>query len=291
MHAEIAQARARELGADRIRHGADADLEAGAVFDQRRHVLGDLAVHVARGRIRQLGQGAAAALVDDAVHLGQVNARLAPRHHRERRIDLDDDALGDVADRAQIGRDGREVEAALLVDRSDLQAGEVDLVAQEAAIEIRTLAEIERDVGDPAGIVMAPLVAREVPRQVFGTRAASGPALEHGARAHGEAGADADVAQLGRARRERGVETIRLAETEAVIEPASALHERRRGLGGEALACVLALVVRHAHSAPDAAGARMYTVPNDRQMPRRLSSRTIGATGWTRRAAAFPNRM
>ena len=76
VHAEVADP-ASEQRADGVRHGADADLEAGAVLDLRDDQRRDLAIDVAGGRVRELRRRLAAA-VDDVVHLAHVHRSSPP---------------------------------------------------------------------------------------------------------------------------------------------------------------------------------------------------------------------
>jgi hypothetical protein len=145
---------------------------------------------------------------------------------------LDDDAARPLGGGMGIGRGHAEVEIAVLVHRRSLQDQDVGRV-DEAAVPVRDLAEIHRNVVAASGIVLLAVVAGEMPVEPLEVRAV-GIAFQHLARAHAEAGADLDALDLVLARRQRRVELVGLAQAEAPIQPHAGLDQggrlRRRNL-------------------------------------------------------------
>ena len=91
--AEVAHAALEQQRADRVRHRADADLQARAVVDLGRDQAGDRAIDVGRRRVRQLRERLTAAF-DDVVDLADVQAVLDAVDVRNGRVGLDDHDLG-----------------------------------------------------------------------------------------------------------------------------------------------------------------------------------------------------
>ena len=196
----------------------------------------DLAVDLADRRVLQLRQRVAA-LVDDVVDLADMDRALLAEHHRRMLRDLDDDAARPLRGGVGIGRGHAEIEEAVLVHRRGLEHQDVDRV-DEAAVPVRHLAEIHRDVVAAPGIVVLAVVAGEVPAEPLEVRAVR-IAFQHLARPHAEAGADLHALELVLARRQRLVEAIRLHQAEAPIQPHAGFDQggrlRRRNLARLAL--------------------------------------------------------
>ena len=225
MDAEVADAAVEQERADRIRHAADADLQAVAVFDVRRDEPPHRAIDRRRRRIRQLRRGRVVAL-DDVVHFAHVHARLVAVDVRQPAARLDDDHPGALDDRAvpQVG--GAQVEAAVLVDRARLQDDDVDR-GDEAPVVVRDLTEIDRDVAAAPRVVHLPVVGGEVQAEPMDARAV-GIRIQHGPRPHRQAVADLDVRQVVDAGGQRPVEDIGLAQCPCRSRATCRLRRARR---------------------------------------------------------------
>ena len=228
VHAEVADAAFQQQRADRIRHAADADLQAGAILDLGCDPARDGAVDLGRRRVRQL-RGRLVVALDDVIDLADVNAVLLAEDVRQAAGHLDDHHLRALDDRAVPEIGGAEIEVAALVHRTGLENDDVHRI-NEAAVIVRQLAEVERQVVAPAGVVLLPVVAREMqaePEEVF----AGGIGLQHRTRLQRQAGADLYVLELVLAGGERRVEHVRLAQRHAVVEPHAGPDEARCLLG------------------------------------------------------------
>ena len=186
--AALAQQRAHGVG-----HAANADLQAGAVFDLRRDQRRDLAIDVGDrliGQLRRCGRLA----VDDVVDVADVHRFLRTEDVRHRRTGLDDHRRGALGHRLLVRHRAAEVEVAVVVHRTGLDAGDVDAL-DEAAIVVGRLAEVHRDVVAAAGVVPLPIETGEVPaepQEVFAGRIA----LDDRARPQGQRSADLHAVQL-----------------------------------------------------------------------------------------------
>src|SRR5262249_42944057 len=150
VHAEILDAALFEQRADRVRHGADADLDAVAVLDLADDPLGDRAVGVAWGRIAQLRRRQIVT-VDDVVDLADMHGVAVAIDVGQAGADLDDDGFGALYHGAMpdIGRP--EIEPARFVHGTGLEDNDVDRI-DEAPVVIGHLAEVERNVVAAAGV-------------------------------------------------------------------------------------------------------------------------------------------
>jgi hypothetical protein len=139
LHAALEQERAHGVG-----HGADAHLQAVAVFDLRGDEPSHRGVHVADGWIGQLRRGGVVAF-DDVVHLADVDAGLLAVDVRQILVGFDDDGAGALDDRVvpQVG--GAQIEVAVLVHGARLEDDDVG-GRHEAPVVVGNLAEIDRDV-------------------------------------------------------------------------------------------------------------------------------------------------
>ena len=88
-----------QQGADRVRHAADADLQAGAVLDLGGDEAADGAVDIGDRRRRELG-GRRAVTVDDDVDLTHVDAVVDTVAERQLVVHLDDHGARRFDDRA-----------------------------------------------------------------------------------------------------------------------------------------------------------------------------------------------
>jgi hypothetical protein len=230
VHAEVAHAALEQRRADGVGHGADADLQAVAVRDLRGNQPADRDVGRARERVGQL-RGRLAAAVDHVVHLAHVDAGLLAVDVRQAGARLDDDRLRALDDRAvpQVGC--AQVEVAVLVDRAGLEDDDVD-GRDEAAVVVRDLAEVHRQVAAAAGVVLFPVAAGEVQAHRVHVTAV-GVRLMDCRRTHRQAVADLEVRDLVDPRRERPIEHVGLADAGAEVEPHARRDERRRLSGGD----------------------------------------------------------
>ena len=122
MYAEILQVGFRNHGTDRIRHAADAQLQAGAIRDLLHDQLGHRAVNVGRRTAGAQLRDRRVLTLDDHIYLGDVDRFLkAAQAARHVLIDLDDDNVGHVAHCLQVGRVRAEAEVA--VARPSAQPG------------------------------------------------------------------------------------------------------------------------------------------------------------------------
>jgi len=101
MHAQVAHPALEQQRADRVRHRADADLQATAVLDLGGDRLRDRAIGVGGGRVRDLRGGTVVAL-DDVVDLALVHRVLEPVQVGQPGRLLDDHDLGALHDRATL---------------------------------------------------------------------------------------------------------------------------------------------------------------------------------------------
>ena len=216
MNAQIARAALQQLRADRIRHAADADLQTGAVLDLVGDEFTHRNVHFRGRRIRQFGRGLIIAL-DDIIDLADMQPIGLAEHIGQAIRHLDDDhfrALGD-GPVPEIG--GAEIEIAVFIHAACLEDDHIHR-RHETSVIIGDLAEIHWNVMGAAGVVLLAVVAGKMgaePVKMF----ALWITFEHGARAHGNTGADFDVAQVIPARRQGLVENIGLAKGNAIVDP------------------------------------------------------------------------
>lgn len=179
-------------------------------------------VGLGRGGLRQFGRRASVA-VEDVVDLGFVHGVVLAQAERQRGIDLNDDDIRLLHQRAHVGGGGGEIVEAVRILRADLENGDVDAI-NEAAVKVRPFAEIERQVVDQPGIVLAAVIAAEMPIDAERVLTRS-LCFQEGARAHGDTGAYLDAAQIGHARGQCLVEDIGLADAEPVIQPHAGCDE------------------------------------------------------------------
>ena len=225
MDAEIAHAALEQDRAHRVRHGADADLQAIAVLDLRGDEPPDGGVHVADRRIRQLRRRTVVAF-DHEVHFADVDAGLLAVDVGQSPARLDDDRAGALDDGAMPQVGGAQIEVAVLVHRAGLEDDDVG-GRHEAPVVVGDLAEIDRDVVAASLVVLLPVVAGEMQAERVDVLAL-GIGVQHGARPHGQAVADLDVRELADAGGERAVEQVGLAQAGAVVQP----HARGDEAGG-----------------------------------------------------------
>ena len=243
--ADVLDAAFLEERADGVGHGADADLEAGAIFDLGGDVAGDGLIYGGGGRTGEFARRGVVA-VDDVIDLADVDGvglaidvgKGASHFHDHRSRTLDDGASPVVG--------GPEVEEAIGVHRAGFDGRDVDGL-EEAPIVVGDLAEVERDGMADSGVVLGAVVAAEEPAH-GAEMLAPGIGLQKGAGLEGEAGADLDIAEFAGARGEGPIEDVGLAKTEAVVEPHARADEPgglrgrdllRRGFGDPSLSWLL----------------------------------------------------
>src|ERR1700716_497507 len=230
VHAQMANAALQQERTYRIGHPANTNLQARAVFNLGGNSSRDLPIDVGGWRIRQLCRRLMIAF-DDVVDLAQMYAVVLAVHIREALIHLDDHHPGalDHGAMPDIGRP--KVEMIVLVLRAGLEDDHVHR-SHESAVVVGHLAKVERYVVAAAGVVFAPVVAREVPAEKMEMLAAR-ISLERGPRDHGQTGTYLDVLQLASSCGERCVETIRLTQRNPVIQPHPRGHESRSAFTGD----------------------------------------------------------
>lgn len=232
MHAQVAHPALEQQRADRVRHRADAELQATAVLDLGGDRLRDRAIGVGGGRVRDLRGGAVVAL-DDVVDLALVRRVLEPVEVRQPSRLLDDHELRALDDRAVPERGEAEIEEAVLVLRAGLENGDLRRV-DEAPVVVRDLTQVARDVVREAPVALCAVIAGVVPVEPVEVVTAR-IGLEHGARPQRQAGADLHVLDLVHPLRERGVEHIRLTEARSVLDPVAGANERSGAGAGDPL--------------------------------------------------------
>ena len=90
MDAKIAHIGVTQQRAHRVGHAADADLQAGAIFDLGRYQPGHLLLDRAAVARRDLGQRRVA-VIDDEIDFAGVDGIIRAGHTRHGRGGLDDD--------------------------------------------------------------------------------------------------------------------------------------------------------------------------------------------------------
>ena len=188
MHPEVAQVGGGDQFADGVGHGADAELQAGAVLDLGNDDLGDLLVDIGDLRLRQAEHLLVVAL-DDGVDLGDMDlllvAAVAVRHVL---VHLDDDLFRRLDLGPGKGIGDPEIEEALAVHRRGPQQHDIGgdivvfVVARPFMVEQRDivadLAVVEFAVG--AGKMPA-VVAEALPFRIgLGDRRLAGEAERRG---------------------------------------------------------------------------------------------------------------
>jgi hypothetical protein len=183
----------KQKAADRVRHGAYANLKASAVLDFGCDVARDSTVDLAGRRVRQFDRWFVVPL-DDVVDLGAVNSILLAMNVRQAPARLHDHHVRPFDKRAVIGVGSTEVEVTVLVHRACLENDHVERI-DEAAVIVRDFAEIDRQVVAQPGIVFLSIVTREVhtgPEHVL----AVGIGFQHRARLERERRADFYVPEV-----------------------------------------------------------------------------------------------
>ncbi len=241
MDPQVLGSRVLQEGAHGVGHAADPDLEAVAVTNLGGDEATDRDVRRAHRRAQQLGRGLVITL-DDVVDLAHVDAVVDPVRHGQLGALLDDHDPGALNNRPVPEVGGTEVEEPFGIHGAGLEHHDVDR-GDEPAVVVRDLPQVDRHVVGSTGIVLAPVVAREVqaePEEVIPL----GVALEHGPRPRGQARADLDLVQLVAPSRQRQVEGIGLTQTRPVVQPHAGL-DQSSGLPGRDPACRLDGAVGH----------------------------------------------
>ena len=190
VHAQIAHAAFLQQSADGIRHAADPDLDAGAVFHLARDLPGDRMVDIAGRRIAQLG-GRRVIALDDIVDLADMHAIVDAEAVRQSPGLLDDHDPGAFDEGAVPGVGRAEIEDAVFVHRTGLEDHDIGRL-DEAAVVVGNLAQIERDVVAASGVVLDAVIAAEVPVEGVKMQALR-VGFEDGARFYREARTELDV--------------------------------------------------------------------------------------------------
>ena len=236
MDAEILEVGLCDHRADGVRHAADTQLEARTVRNflnnQLRYRFIDRARRAAAAHFRHRS-----IVLDDHIDLGNVDCFLAQAEAaRHILVDLDDNDVGSLADRLQVGRLRTEAEPALRVHRRDLNHGNVD-AADVLAVPARQLGVAQRGVEAEALHARLALDARHMPR-VPGQMIGCVRNIENRRTAHEHAAAEINVLQLAHACGERLVERVRGAGAPAVVHPVAALDDLDRLFGRRQLALI-----------------------------------------------------
>ena len=228
MDAEIADAAFEQELADGVGHGADADLQTGAVADLARDVARDGAVDVAWRRVGQLQRRRRVAL-DHVVDFADMDPGALAVDIRQAGRGLDDDHLGALDHRAVPEIGDAQVEEPVRVDRAGLEDDDVH-GRDEPPVIVGDLAQVHRKIMAGAGVVLLPVVAAEVQAQEIDVLGL-GIGFEHGPGLHRKAAADLEIGDFADAMGERAVEGVRLPKDRAVVEPHARLDETGGALG------------------------------------------------------------
>ena len=233
VNAEITDIRLGDQRADRIGHTADAELNHGAVDDLVHDVGGGPPVHFIERAGRQFEQLAVGTL-DDVIDIRDMDA-FFPAAQRDRQVvvGFDDHDLRGVQNGPGRRIRRRKIEETMLVHRSQLEHGHVDL--QPAAVVRRLVAVHHRNIVDEAGFVPFALQPAEMPA----TERESVPIrvdLDHFAGLHRERSADLHVLQLIFPPGQCGVQQRRLRQRHPIVDPLPGLNDghcllRRAQLG------------------------------------------------------------
>jgi len=232
VNAEIADTAFEQQGANGVGHAADADLQAGAIFNLDGDAARNGAIDFARLRIWQLRRWIAVAF-DDVIDFAEMNAVLVSAGIGEAFAHLDNHHPGAFNHGAVPHIGGTEVEAAVLVHGACLEDDDVNRI-EEAAVIVGDFAEVERHVVAAAGVVSFPVVAGEMPTEKK-EMPAVGIAFSNSPRPHGEAGTDFYVLEGVSSGGERLIEHVGLTEPHPVIEPHARANEVRGLVAGDGL--------------------------------------------------------
>ena len=228
MDAKIAHRRLLQQRGDRIGHAANANLQAGTIFD----LLGDQgchrAVNLRRFGIGQFRRWHIIAL-NHVIHLAAMHAHMRANHARHIGQGFDDESLGGFDDGGVPDIDRTKIEIALCIHRRRAQHGDVR-ARDEAAIVVRDFAKMTGQVIDQPLVMLAPVIARKMP-VVAGEMCPFRVLFQKGARLHAEAIANTYIAERVFACGKGTIKNIRLVEAGAEIEPIAWLHQRCGFLG------------------------------------------------------------
>ena len=222
VHAQVLQVALGDHLADGVGHGADAQLQAGAVADLRHHQIGHRQIHLAgSSAAAQLVQGGVLTL-HDHIHVINVDAVVkAAQANGHVLVDLHDDGLGALAHRLQMGAAGAEVEPAVLIHGSYLEHGHIQ--------RLDAVAVISRQLGIPQGDVIGEALADGLALDAAHVPGVPGEMvrrvrhIENGGPVGQDAAPDLHVCQLVHPAGQRLVQRIRGTDAPAVVHPVAGL--------------------------------------------------------------------
>ncbi|EKD39175.1 MAG: hypothetical protein ACD_75C00486G0001, partial [uncultured bacterium] len=170
MHSQVAQIGGGDQFADGIGHGADAELQAGAVLDLGNDDLGDPLINIGNLRLGQAEHLLMLAL-DDGVDLRDMDLLLvtavAVGHVL---VDLDDDLFGGLDLRSGKGIGHPEIEETLAVHRRGAQQHDVGGDIAFVVVSRPFMVE-QRDIVADLAVVQFAVGAGEMPAVVAETSA------------------------------------------------------------------------------------------------------------------------
>ena len=245
VHAEVMQTGAREELSEHGGHAADTELNGRPVADVRQEQVCDRGVLRARRVLGRIGKRRVRAL-DDHVRIGDMDDLVkAAAQPRQTLVDLQNDDVRLLEDRAGHAGRRREVEVPVAIHRRDARHGDVH--REKLPVIPREVAEDHRREVAQAAVAEPALIRRAMPCVVEKMRLLR-VALDDLQRAHAEIAAHLHVMQLVTPGGKRRIEQRRKAERGRIVHPVAVLHGAHR-LGGRAqLAAVFGLIVHRRSS-------------------------------------------
>ena len=222
MHAEVLQVGLGDHLAQRVGHGADAELQRGTVGDEFQDEPGDRLLSRRDGKIRHFRQRAVLPF-HDHVHIRNADAlAVAAGDFGQVLVHLDDDHIRLVQDRLCDARSAGQVEKSMLIHGRSADHGDVD--RQKVTVIRRQVAEDHGDEVAEASVAQGPLVTGAVPAVVDEVLAQR--VTFHGLdRLEDEVASDLNVRQLVPAGGQRRIQQLRESDVRAVVHPVAALDD------------------------------------------------------------------